>query len=180
VVFSIASTGEITLHFQQRWLYFNLLPSFPNFFFYTGLTSGQTLLAMGIGGPDFLVRVSMLVAAVVSVFQLYTAWANRSEEVPDGSIVATHIGLWIVTFGGLSLTSIAFVVKICQLPGFNVLIKVLKTIAMVALYAAGVVFSMMMETGHQKWHVPTASFFLFGFSWQVWWMYGTMHKLKTL
>lgn len=47
--FSMASEGEILLHFDARWLYFTLIPTIHQVFFYSGLTLGQVLL------PDPLV-----------------------------------------------------------------------------------------------------------------------------
>lgn len=54
---SMASEGEIMLHFDARWLYFNLLPTIHNVFFYGGLTLGQVLLPHSLGAMHGMITL---------------------------------------------------------------------------------------------------------------------------
>ena len=175
VAFAVASAGEIGLHIQQRWMYFNLVPGFANVVFYSGLTLGQVLLALGIGGIDLHIVGDCLAVSFSVGYQLKSAIVSVNEPLPQSNIVVAHWLLWTITFGTLTIFgAVPFVIKICRLKGAPTHAKVFFTLAMLASYAVGIFCSMKMTSGEQLWHVPTASGFLVGFAVQVWWMYATM------
>lgn len=124
------------------------------------------LLAVGVRGWTKLTKLGLAISAVASTLQLYWSLeASGNTEPIDQPIVQEYWYIWVAVFGALT---VGLAVFIASMPSHC---RRQWAAAQVVMYVLGIVFAMMMQTGDQIWHVPTAGSFLLAFAVQVLWIW---------
>jgi len=174
-VLAVGCFGEIAGHIFDNWLYLGLVPNYYLAVFYTGLTLGNGMLALGVWKckPSKIVQFG-LPASALAVFAFisgaYThcnGVAKAAASAKNGNPSATFEGcvtnpvllivVFVVTFGALGFWTVAIFFVSNAKPEER---RKPFLHAMLWLILGIVGGFLITFTGHQYWHVPTITGFI--------------------
>jgi hypothetical protein len=162
-LFMLGIIGEIGQHIFDNWLYidFRVSPYYITFFFFTFFSNAVAADALGTG---------IIQRLVILIFSLAIPLVYAYERYVLGSKSFGILSL-IPLFGGLIAGAVFFVIRASLTLGGLCCRQLVLSVLTTAAYMVGVVCGILvLVTGYQFWHLPTALGFLSGFLIQGYWI----------
>eukprot|EP00884_Botryococcus_braunii_P014776 jgi/Botrbrau1/2329/Bobra.39_1s0018.1 len=162
-LFVLGIGGELAQHVFDNWLYldFRVSPYYISFFFFTFFSNAVAADALGTGIIQRL--VTTILSIVIPLVYLYERYVLGNKTFGLLSLIPL--------FAGLIVGAVFFIIRASLTLGGLCCRQLVLSVLTTAAYIAGVVFGILvLVTGYQFWHLPTALGFLSGFLIQGYWI----------